>query len=74
MLQDRGLSVTYQTIRNWCQIWGPVYARGICQKRGSVFKGKWHIDEVKVKGDVFWICLAIGMILLIYTLLQPLLL
>ncbi|WP_156956606.1 hypothetical protein [Candidatus Odyssella acanthamoebae] len=44
MLQDRGLSVTYETIRNWCQTWGPVYARGIRQKRGSAFKDKWHID------------------------------
>ncbi|WP_051908760.1 IS6 family transposase [Candidatus Odyssella acanthamoebae] len=57
MLEDRGLSVTYEIIRNWCQTWSPVYARGIRQKRGSPFKDKWHIDEVrvKIKGDVFWL-------------------
>ncbi|AIK96611.1 IS6 family transposase [Candidatus Odyssella acanthamoebae] len=57
MLQDRGLSVTYETIRNWCQTWGPVYARDIRQKRGSAFKDKWHIDEVrvKIKGEAFWL-------------------
>ncbi len=49
MLQDRGLSVTYETIRNWCQSWGPVYARGIRPKRRSAFKDKWHIDEVRIK-------------------------
>lgn len=57
MLQDRGVFVTYETIRNWCQTWGPVYARDIRKKKGSTFTDKWHIDEVriKIKGDIFWL-------------------
>ncbi len=47
MLEDRGLSVTYETIRNCCQTWGPVYARDIRQKRGSAFKDNWHINKVR---------------------------
>ena len=57
MLQDRGVFVTYETIRNWCQTWGLVYARDIRRKRGSAFTDKWHINEVrvKIKGDIFWL-------------------
>jgi putative transposase len=32
-------------------------ARSIRKKRGSAFKDKWHIDEVrlKIKGEIFWL-------------------
>ncbi|MCE3230295.1 MAG: hypothetical protein K0R52_223 [Alphaproteobacteria bacterium] len=55
MLLDTGLEVSYETIRKCCKTWGPVFARGIGQKRGSSFKDKWHIDEmcVLIKGEVF---------------------
>lgn len=57
MLLERGIEVTYEAIRKWCQVWGPFYARSIRQKRGSSFKDKWHIDEVrlKIKGEIFWL-------------------
>ncbi|AIK97199.1 IS6 family transposase [Candidatus Odyssella acanthamoebae] len=57
MLLERGVEVTYETIRNWCRTWGPVFAKTIRRKRGSSFKDKWHIDEmrIKIKGEIFWL-------------------
>jgi len=57
MLLERGLEVTYETIRKWCKTWGPVFAKGIRQKRSPSFKDKWHIDEMRVviKGEIFWL-------------------
>ncbi len=57
MLLERGIEVTYETIRLWCKTWGPVLAKAIRQKRGSPFKDKWHIDEMrlKIKGEIFWL-------------------
>ena len=57
MLLERGITVTYETIRQWCRKWGPVFAKAIRQKRGSSFKDKWHVDEMRVtiKGEVFWL-------------------
>lgn len=57
LLVDRGIEVTYETIRNWNKTWGPLFARSIRKKRGSAFKDKWHIDEVrlKIKGEIFWV-------------------
>ena len=57
LLHDRGIDVTYETIRNWNKTWGPLFARSIRKKRGSSFTDKWHIDEVrlKIKGEVFWL-------------------
>jgi putative transposase len=57
MLLERGVEVSYETIRNWCSVWGPVFAKTIRRKRGSPFKDKWHIDEmrIKIKGEIFWL-------------------
>jgi putative transposase len=37
MLLERGIEVSYETIRNWCSVWGPVFARTIRRKRGSPY-------------------------------------
>ena len=57
LLLDRGIKVTYETIRNWNKTWGPLFAKSLRKRRGSTFTDKWHIDEVrlKIKGDVFWL-------------------
>jgi putative transposase len=57
LLLERGVEVTYETIRQWCRIFGPIYARLIRQKRGVKFKDKWDIDamRVKIKGEIFWL-------------------
>lgn len=57
MLLERGIEVTFETIRKWCKTWGPVFAKEIRRKKGSSFKNKWHIAEVrlKIKGEIFWL-------------------
>lgn len=57
LLLERGVEVTYETVRNWSKTWGPIYAQSIRKKWGSNFKDKWHIDEmrVKIKGEIFWL-------------------
>ena len=47
LLAERGITVTYETIRQWCQKFGPVYARKR-KKRQRRLGATWHIDEVFV--------------------------
>jgi len=57
LLIERGLTVTYESIRLWVKNLGPSYAQSIRKKNGTNFKDKWHIDEmrVKIKGEIFWL-------------------
>ena len=48
LLAQRGLEVSYETIRRWCLKFGPSYA--VKAKRGRPRRGDiWHLDEVFVK-------------------------
>ena len=47
LLAQRGVTVTYETIRQWCQRFGPVYARRLRRRRGQL-GDTWHLDEVFV--------------------------
>ncbi len=44
LLAERGVVVSYQTIRQWCQKFGPHYARKLRHKKGQV-GDIWHLDE-----------------------------
>lgn len=57
ILFDRGIEVSYESIRNWCNVWGSIYAKSIKKNRVSNFTDKWHIDEVRlvIKGEVYWL-------------------
>ncbi|MBW8309949.1 MAG: IS6 family transposase [Candidatus Paracaedibacteraceae bacterium] len=57
LLLERGVQVTYEAIRLWVKVLGPLYAQAIRRQKGTSFRDKWHIDEmrVKVKGEVFWL-------------------
>ena len=41
----RGVIVSYETIRQWCAKFGPVYAAGL-RRRQPRPGDKWHLDEV----------------------------
>ena len=41
----RGVIATYETIRQWCAKFGPVYAAGL-RRRQPRPGDKWHLDEV----------------------------
>jgi len=47
LLAERGITVTYETIRQWCQKFGPAYARKLKRRQGRL-GDTWHIDEVFV--------------------------
>lgn len=47
MMLYRGIEVTYETIREWCQKFGQQYANQLHRKR-PYLTDKWHLDEVVV--------------------------
>ena len=47
LLAERGGTVTYETVRRWCQRFGPDYARKLKKHQGRVGDTR-HIDEVFV--------------------------
>jgi len=47
LLAERGVSVTYESIRQWCQTFGPDYARRLRRRRGRL-GDTWHLDELFV--------------------------
>ena len=47
MLLERGVEVSYETLRRWVAKFGPVIARGL--RRRQAGPGRvWHLDEVQV--------------------------
>ncbi|MEP0919877.1 IS6 family transposase [Leptolyngbya sp. DQ-M1] len=47
MMLYRGIEVTYETIREWCQKFGQQYANQVRHKRPYI-TDKWHLDEMVV--------------------------
>ena len=47
LLAQRGITVTYETIRQWCRTFGPAYARTLRRRRGQM-GDTWHLDELFV--------------------------
>ena len=47
LLAERGIVVSYETIRSWCKKFGPAYARSIKKRRG-LLGDTWYMDEVYI--------------------------
>ncbi|MBN4048004.1 IS6 family transposase [bacterium AH-315-O15] len=47
LLAHRGVTVTYETIRHWCQTFGPAYARRLRRRRWRL-GDTWYLDELFV--------------------------
>ena len=47
LLAQRSITVTYETIRQWCLTFGPSYARTLRRRRGRL-GDTWHLDELFV--------------------------
>ena len=47
LLAERSITVTYETVRQWCQKFGPAYTRKLKKRQGRL-GDTWHIDEVFV--------------------------
>ena len=48
LLAERGIIVSYETIRIWCQKFGPGYARNLRRRQGRL-GDTWHLDEVFIR-------------------------
>ena len=60
MLAERGLDLTYETVRRWVTKFGPLFAREL-RKRRPRPTGRWHLDEmvVKIAGKRHWLWRAV---------------
>ncbi len=60
LLAERGLAVSYETIRRWCIKFGQTFAEGLRRRRARP-GDKWHIDEVQLKidGERCWLWRAV---------------
>jgi putative transposase len=47
LLAQRGIVVSYETIRQWCEKFGPSYAARLKRRQGRL-GDTWHLDEVFV--------------------------
>jgi putative transposase len=47
LMAERGVTVSYETIRRWVTHFGPIYARRLRAMRPTP-TGRWHLDEVFV--------------------------
>src|SRR5271165_5922630 len=45
MMAERGVSVTYESIRDWCQTFGGTYSKRL-RSRAARPGDRWHLDEV----------------------------
>ncbi len=47
LLVQRGVTVSYETIRQWCLMFGPAYTRSLRRRRGRL-GDTWYLDELFV--------------------------
>ncbi len=54
LLAERGLEVSYETVRRWVLKFGPAIAKRLRQGRARS-TGQWHLDEMAVRISGEWI-------------------
>ncbi|MFF0042784.1 IS6 family transposase [Streptomyces mirabilis] len=61
LLLERGVTVSYETIRRWCVKFGQQYANALRRSRPQP-GDKWHLDEVfiKINGEQKYLWRAVG--------------
>src|SRR6478752_6402968 len=65
LLAERGIDVSHETVRQWWNRFGPLFAADIRRQRVSRMRGfrqwKWHLDEmyVKVNGEMRYLWRAV---------------
>jgi putative transposase len=60
LLAERGILVSYETIRQWCRKFGPEYARRLKRRQGRLGDA-WHLDElfVNIRGQQHYLWRAV---------------
>jgi putative transposase len=67
LMFERGILVSYETIRRWCHKFGPLIAAALRRRRPQP-KDKWHLDAmyIKMNGTTYYLWRAVdadGMVL-----------
>ena len=59
-MAERGVDVSYETIRRWIDNYGPVFAKRI-KSRSQLPSPRWHLDEVytKINGKMVYLWRAV---------------
>jgi putative transposase len=60
LMAERGIVLTYETIRQWCRKFGQQYANQLRRRRAQT-GDKWHLDEVflKINGKLHYLWRAV---------------
>ena len=60
LLAERGIVVSYESIRQWCNRFGPEYARKLGKTQGRL-GDTWHLDAVfiKINGELHYLWRAV---------------
>ena len=60
LLAERGIGVSYESIRQWCNRFGPEYARKLKRRQGRL-GDTWYLDEVfvKIRGELNYLWRAV---------------
>ena len=60
MMRMRGVTLTYETVRDWCLKFGQTYANSLRRKRPRL-GDRWHLDEmfIKIHGRVHYLWRAV---------------
>ena len=60
MMSVRGVTLTYETVRDWCRKFGQTYANNL-RRRSARTGDQWHLDEVflKINGRVHYLWRAV---------------
>ena len=65
LLHERGIDISYETVRAWWNRFGPIFAAEIREKRSASQQGspqwRWHLDEVfvRINGEVHYLWRAV---------------
>ena len=65
LLHERGIDISYETVRHWWNRFGPLFASDIRKQRANRMRSyrqwKWHLDEmyVKVNGEMRYLWRAV---------------
>jgi putative transposase len=60
MMAERGVVLTYETIRQWCLKFGQRFANGLHRRRPRT-GDKWHLDEafIRINGETYYLWRAV---------------
>lgn len=65
LLHERGIDISYETVRAWWNRFGPVFAGEIRRKRSASMRRtrqwRWHLDEVfvRINGEIHYLWRAV---------------